>query len=114
MTSRRSSAANRARRRGPHARPDAGSGSSLNVPADRRHARAPRELGVREVWIWEDRALTFHVLRGKTYAKKARSGLPPALDPALIGRCVGARTQTEAVRLLRQALRRRPRGRSRG
>lgn len=67
-----------------------------------------RKLGVREVWIWADGALTFHLLRGGRYVAAARSERLPKLDPALIARFMSGGTQTDAVRGLRRALERRP------
>lgn len=64
-----------------------------------------RKLGAREVWFWQDGALTFHVLRGARYAASARSALLPGLDPRLFVRCMAAPTQTEAVKQLRAAMR---------
>ena len=63
------------------------------------------KLGVREVWIWRDGALSFHLLRGQRYAVSARSQVVPELDPALIARCITEPTQTEAVRALRREMR---------
>jgi len=66
-----------------------------------------RALGVREVWLWEDDALAFHVLRGSRYVKAQRSTLVPTLDPKLIARFVRFEgRQVEAVRALRRAMRR--------
>jgi Uma2 family endonuclease len=63
-----------------------------------------RELGVREVWIWENDRLHLHALRGDRYAEIARSELLPKLDTALLERCLMCPTQTEAVRAFRAAL----------
>ena len=68
-----------------------------------------RKLGAREVWIWKNGALSFHVLRGERYVRKDRSERLPKLDPALITRCMGAASQTEAVKQLRRAMRAAPR-----
>lgn len=65
-----------------------------------------RKLGVREVWIWEAGALTFHTLRGEQYEPIDRSELLSALDPVLLVDRMSAPSQTEAVRQLREALRR--------
>lgn len=67
-----------------------------------------KKLGVPEVWIWADGALTFHLLRGARYVSAARSELLPKLDPAVIARFMTGGTQTDAVRALRRALARRP------
>lgn len=64
-----------------------------------------RKLGVREVWIWQDGALSFHVLRGDRYEKNARSELLPELDPSLLVEPMSAPSQHEAVARLRDALR---------
>ena len=63
-----------------------------------------RKLGVSEVWIWEKGRLQLHALRGETYLPIPRSGLLPRLDVGLIERCLGCETQSEAVRVFRQAL----------
>lgn len=64
-----------------------------------------RKLAVREVWIWADGALSFHLLRGSRYVSAPRSELLPKLDPAQIARFMSEGTQTDAVRGLRRALR---------
>lgn len=64
-----------------------------------------RKLGVREVWIWDAGALTFHALRGERYEAIERSELLPELDPALLVEPMGAASQTAAIRQLREALR---------
>lgn len=68
-----------------------------------------RLLGVREVWLWEDGALRFFVLRAKRYVAARRSALLPTLDPSLIARFMAGGTQPEAVRALRRAMRTRKR-----
>jgi Uma2 family endonuclease len=72
-----------------------------------------RKLGAREVWFWMHGVLSFHVLRGRRYARSERSQILPKLDPALIIRCMGAPSQTEAVKELRRSLRAAPRKRRR-
>lgn len=67
-----------------------------------------RKLGVREVWLYADGVLKFHVLRGRRYVVASRSALLPKLDPALIASFMDEGTQSEAVRGLRRALKRRP------
>ena len=67
-----------------------------------------RELGVREVWIWEDGALTVHVLRKGGYRTARKSALFPALDLQAIAALATAEDQTAAVRTFRAALRARP------
>lgn len=64
-----------------------------------------RGLGVPEVWFWQKGALRFFLLRKDGYLASARSRLLPDLDPALIARCMGESSQTQAVRALRAALR---------
>lgn len=64
-----------------------------------------RGLGVPEVWFWQKGALRFFLLREDGYLASARSCLLPDLDPALIARCMGESSQTQAVRALRAALR---------
>jgi Uma2 family endonuclease len=69
-----------------------------------------RKLGAREVWFWADGRLTFHLLRGRRYAKATRSALLPRLDRELVERCMNAPSQAEAVKAMRAALRsKRPR-----
>lgn len=64
-------------------------------------------LGVPEVWVWEDGKLAVHVLRGRRYARAARSTLLPSLDLALVTRFATYEDQTLAVKRFRAALRRR-------
>jgi Uma2 family endonuclease len=61
-------------------------------------------LRVPEVWFWKDGALRFFALEGQCYLACPRSRLLPELDPALIARCMGEPSQTQAVRVLRHAL----------
>ena len=63
-----------------------------------------RKFGVREVWIWEGGRLRLHALRGERYQPIASSELLPELDMALLERCLGCETQTEAVAMLRAVL----------
>ena len=63
-----------------------------------------RKLGAREVWVWRDGKLAFHVLRRQRYAASSTSALLPRLDPALIERCMTCATQAEGVAALRAAL----------
>jgi Uma2 family endonuclease len=65
-----------------------------------------RLLDVREVWFFRRGTLTFHALRGTTYEPIPRSEVLPDLDPALIARCMRAPSQTAAVALLLEELRR--------
>ena len=64
-----------------------------------------RGLGVPEVWFWKNGALQFYLLQDQAYLLAPRSRLLPDLDPALIARCMGEASQTQAVRALRAALR---------
>jgi Uma2 family endonuclease len=64
-----------------------------------------RDLGISEVWFWQDNALQFYLLRDGAYVHSARSRLLPDLDPALVARFMGASNQTQAVRAFRAALR---------
>ncbi|MFP4063016.1 MAG: Uma2 family endonuclease [Halochromatium sp.] len=63
-----------------------------------------RALEVPEVWFWQHGRLQFYGLEGDQYQHRERSRLLPQLDPALIEACMGAPTQTEAIRQLRQSL----------
>lgn len=63
-----------------------------------------RALEVPEVWFWQHGRLQFYGLEGDQYQQRERSRLLPQLDPALIETCMGAPTQTEAIRQLRQSL----------
>lgn len=66
-----------------------------------------RGLGIGEVWLWKDAAVTVHLLRGSQYAQADRSTLLPDFDLVLAARCLGeARSQTEAVRSFLDAVRR--------
>jgi Uma2 family endonuclease len=65
-----------------------------------------RLLGVRDVWFWQNGRLSFHALRGSTYAPVPRSEVVPALDPAVIEQCMTEPSQTAAVAALRRLLRR--------
>ncbi len=64
-----------------------------------------RGLGVPEVWFWQDSALHIHLLVDGAYVESRQSRLLPDLDPELIVRCMGCRSQIQAVRGLRAALR---------
>ncbi len=61
-------------------------------------------LEVPEVWFWKHARLQFYGLEGDQYQNLERSRLLPHLDPALIESCMGAPTQTEAIRQLRLSL----------
>jgi Uma2 family endonuclease len=64
-----------------------------------------RGLGIPEVWFWQKGVLRFFLLQDDGYLSSTRSRLLPDLDPALIARCMGESSQTQAVRALRAALR---------
>jgi Uma2 family endonuclease len=64
-----------------------------------------RGLRVPEVWFWQKGALRFFLFKEDVYLSATRSRLLPDLDPALIARCMGESSQTQAVRALRAALR---------
>jgi Uma2 family endonuclease len=64
-----------------------------------------RGLGVPEVWFWQDNALRILQLEGDVYVERPRSRLLPDLDPDLIVRFMGCRSQIQAVQGLRAALR---------
>ena len=62
-------------------------------------------LGVKELWLWRDGALTPHVLRGDTYVAVDRSEFLPDLDLQLLASFVSEPSQMQAVRAFRAALR---------
>lgn len=62
-------------------------------------------LGVREVWIWQDGAITVHVLRGGAYVQATRSEVLTGVDLKLLLRFVERTDQTAATREYRSALR---------
>jgi Uma2 family endonuclease len=64
-----------------------------------------RKLGVSEVWFYERGNLRFFVLRGEQYEAVACSELLPTVEPELFIRCMAEPTQSDAVRVLRRALR---------
>lgn len=64
-----------------------------------------RGLGVREVWFWTRRGLELHALRGDRYERLERSEVLPDLDLDLLASFLGERSQTQAVRRYREALR---------
>ncbi|HEY8077353.1 MAG TPA: Uma2 family endonuclease, partial [Labilithrix sp.] len=69
-----------------------------------------RELGVREVWLWESGAISVHVLQKGGYRRVAKSRLLPRLDLAAVATLATAEDQTAAVRTFRAALRAKRRG----
>ncbi len=62
-------------------------------------------LGVRELWIWQEGALTFHDLRGNAYVRVSSSELLPNLDASVLASFMSGASQTQAVRSYRKALR---------
>lgn len=66
-----------------------------------------RRLGVREVQLWEDGAISVFASRGGEYLRIARSEVLPTLELELIARHLKMRWQDQAVSSLRKAVRRR-------
>jgi Uma2 family endonuclease len=64
-----------------------------------------RGLGVREVWIWQNDAITIFGLHGDRYDRRERSEVLPQVDIDLIRSLLDAPTQAAAVRELRSRLR---------
>lgn len=64
-----------------------------------------RKLGVREVWFYERGTLRVYALGGTAYTEVPRSRLLPDADPAVFVSCMAAPSQTDAIRLLRDAMR---------
>jgi len=62
-------------------------------------------LGVREVWIWENDALTVNVLGRTGYRPAKKSALLPTLDLGLLARHAVMTDQHAAVKAFRDALR---------
>lgn len=63
-------------------------------------------LGVPEVWVWENGALSVHRLVGDAYERHERSTVLPDLDLVELASFVTIPDQTDAVRAYRDALRR--------
>lgn len=62
-------------------------------------------LGAKEVWFWSrQRKLEVYVRGAGAFERADRSALVPALDVDLLVRCMGERTQADAVRALRASL----------
>lgn len=66
--------------------------------------RRYQELGVPEVWFWEDGLFTLHHLRSDGYERINKSELLPDLDIDLLTRCVLMTSRVEAIREFRRAL----------
>jgi len=64
-----------------------------------------RGLGVREVWIWKKEHLKAYELRGDAYVEIPQSVVIPGLTPSFIRGFLDYETQTEALRALRDVLR---------
>jgi Uma2 family endonuclease len=71
-----------------------------------------RQLGVPEVWIWEDEALSVHRLRGEAYVEVPRSEWLPTLDLPHLLRFLDRPTTFAAIRDYRAALKQVEPGRS--
>lgn len=65
---------------------------------------AYRRLGVREVWIWRDDALTVHVLEGDAYVVRDDSAAIEGLQPAWLLTFLHEPTVLAAIRALRAQL----------
>lgn len=63
-----------------------------------------KRLGAREVWFWIGKGLRLFVRRGDDWQPASRSDLLPAVDPALLERCMAEPSQTAALKTLRAAL----------
>lgn len=63
-----------------------------------------RRLGVPEVWIWRDDAISVHVLSGDEYTRSDHSGQLPGIDLNLLVSLLDYPTVLQAVRALRKAL----------
>ncbi|HUH05439.1 MAG TPA: Uma2 family endonuclease, partial [Kofleriaceae bacterium] len=56
-----------------------------------------RELGVGELWFWQDDEISVYVLRGDCYQQVERSELLPELDLAALTSFIDPDNQTQAV-----------------
>src|SRR5438105_2757847 len=63
-----------------------------------------RELGVGEVWLWRDGAISAHLLRKGSYKSAPKSKLFPQLDLGAVAALATTENQTAAVRTFRAAL----------
>ncbi len=63
-----------------------------------------QELGVPEVWFWEDGLLTLHHLRESGYERIYHSEVLPSLDIDLLSRCVLMTSRLEAVKEFRRGI----------
>lgn len=64
-----------------------------------------RKLGVREVWYWQKRRITPHVLVGEAYEARARSEVLPGIDLPVLASFLDAPTTSAAIRAYRETLR---------
>jgi Uma2 family endonuclease len=67
-----------------------------------------RLLGVREVWVWQQGAISLFALRGEEYVGITASEVLPQVDIERLRAMLDVPTQTAAVRELRRRLRTRP------
>ena len=65
-----------------------------------------RRLGVREVWFWDDGEIHVHVLGDDGYHAAERSQCLPEIDLELVASLVDQPTINDAVRVLRESLKR--------
>ena len=63
-----------------------------------------QELGVPEVWFWEDGLLTLHHLRSNGYERIYASEVLKDLDISLLTRCVLITSRLEAIREFRRGI----------
>jgi Uma2 family endonuclease len=63
-----------------------------------------QELGVPEVWFWEDGLFILHHLRESGYERIYRSEVLPSLDIDLLARCLLMTSRVEAVREFRRGI----------
>ncbi|NET62647.1 MAG: Uma2 family endonuclease [Symploca sp. SIO2E6] len=63
-----------------------------------------QELGVPEVWFWEDGLFTLHHLREDGYQRIYTSEVLPDLDMDLLTRCVLMTSTVEAMRFFRKTI----------
>ncbi|MGB7439500.1 MAG: Uma2 family endonuclease [Coleofasciculaceae cyanobacterium] len=63
-----------------------------------------QELGVPEVWFWEDGLFTLHHLRKEGYERIYTSEVLPNLDIDLLTRCILMTSRVEAIREFRKGI----------
>ena len=64
-----------------------------------------KRLNIREVWFWDDDAISVHVLGPDGYARCDRSTFVPDLDLAQLCRYITVQPASEAIKQYRAALR---------